>query len=332
MTEGGPQEQTRRKRRRRRRRRGGGAAGAAIAPSAIAPPQAAPVPAPSVPPEPAPAPPGGPPDLRARLRAGILAFLSRHQETQVTTLLDALRPQFPRFERAEETATLEVLHELATANVIMPGVDRGHLGWPWLRVTEHGRQVIRQGRPIPFDPDQYMAAAQPRLADLSPLALEVLREAVATYHRGYVRSSAMLLGTASELVMMQLIDAFVAGRPEKDRERLTALMADKSIYARYRIFRDEFERARDSLKVPDTLSKDIEAIVDLVFNAVRLTRNEAGHPSGAPLNAVLVATTLQAFLEYADRIARLSAYLREPAAGKPAPPKRRRRSRRAKST
>ena len=41
------------------------------------------------------------------------------------------------------------------------------------------------------------------------------------------------------------IDAFVAGRPEKERERLTAVMADKSIYARYRIFREEFDRTRD---------------------------------------------------------------------------------------
>src|SRR3990170_3791062 len=277
MSEGEQQEQARRKRRRRRRRRGAGAP----APAATAQPQAAVTPVPSAlppAPEPAPASPAAPRDLRTRLRAGILAFLNRHQETQVTTLLDALRQQLPRFDRTEETAALEVLHELVTANVIMPGVDRGHLGWPWLRVTEYGRQVIRQGKPLPFDPDQYLAAAQPHLADMPPLALEVLREAVATYHRGYVRSSAMLLGTASELVMMQLIDAFVA----------------------------------------------------LVFNAVRLTRNEAGHPSGAPLNSVLVATTLQAFLEYADRVARLSAYLREPAAVKPAPPKRRRRSRRAK--
>ena len=329
MSEGEQQEQVRRKRRRRRRRRGAGAPARA----ATAQPQAAVTPVPSaIPavPEPAPAFPAAPQDLRTRLRAGILAFLNRHQETQVTTLLDALRQQLPRFDRTEETAALEVLHELVTANVIMPGVDRGHLGWPWLRVTEYGRQVIRQGKPLPFDPDQYLAAAQPHLADMPPLALEVLREAVATYHRGYVRSSAMLLGTASELVMMQLIDAFVAGRPEKERERLNAVMADKSIYARYRIFREEFERARDGLKIPDALSKDIEAIVDLVFNAVRLTRNEAGHPSGAPLNSVLVATTLQAFLEYADRVARLSAYLREPAAVKPAPPKRRRRSRRAK--
>ena len=328
MSEGEQQEQVRRKRRRRRRRRSAGAP----APAAAAQPQAAVTPAPSAPAaaEPTSPPPGVPPDLRTRLRAGILAFLNRHQETQVTTLLDALHQQFPRFDRAEETAALEVLHELVTANVLMPGVDRGHLGWPWLRVTEYGRQVIRQGKPLPFDPDQYLAAAQPRLADMSPLALEVLREAVATYHRGFVRSSAMLLGTASELLMMQLIDAFIAGRPDKERERLNAQMADKSIYARYRIFRDEFERARDNLKIPDLLSKDIEAIVDLIFNAVRLTRNEAGHPSGAPLNFVLVATTLQAFLEYADRIARLSAYLREPAAVKPTPAKRRRRSRRAK--
>jgi hypothetical protein len=247
----------------------------------------------------------------------------------VGTVLDALRPQFPEFDRTAELAALEVLHELATANIIIPGVDRNHLGWPWLRVTEYGRQVIRQAKPLPFDPAQYLAAAQTRVADLPPLVVEVLGEAVAAYHRGFVRSSALLLGTASELLMMQLIDAFVGSRPDKERERLTAVMGDKNIYARYRIFREEFDRTRDGRTIPDAVSKDIDSIIDLIFHAVRLTRNEAGHPSGQPLNAVLVATTLQAFLEYADRIARLGAFLREPPAPQPPPARRRRRPRRA---
>jgi len=270
------------------------------------------------------------------LRAGILAFLSRHPETQVGTLLDSVRQGLPYYDRTTEAAALEVLHELVTANVVMPGIDRNHLGWPWLRVTRYGRQVIRQGRPLPFDPDQYLAEAQPRLSGIPPLALEVLGEAVATYHRGFVRSSALLLGTASELLMVQLIDAFVASRPARDRQRLETKMADKSIYARYRLFREEFDAARGTLPLTDAVSKDIEAIIDLVFNAVRLTRNEAGHPSGAPLNPVLVATTLQAFLEYADRIAQLVAVLQAPPAVKLAPtvvkrarPRSRRRPRQA---
>lgn len=264
------------------------------------------------------------------MRTAILAFLSRHPETQVPAVLDALRAQSPEFDRTDEAAALEVLHELATANLVMPGVDRAHLGWPWLRLTEYGRQVIRQGQPVSFDPDQYLAAAQQRLGGISPLALEVLREAVATYHRGFVRSSALLLGTASEIVMTELIDAFIAVQPEKDRQRLQAAVEDRSMYARYRLFREEFDRARAARRLPDTVSKDIEAIIDLIFNAVRLNRNEAGHPSEAPLNPVLVATTLQAFLQYAERITRLTAYFREPSqAPAPAPaPARKRRARR----
>ncbi len=332
MTEGETSEPTTRRKRRRRRRRGSGAAVAVAAagrPAAVTAGPAAAHTVAAVPAEPLPSPETL--DLRVRLRAGILALLSRHQETQVGTILDALRPTLPRFERAEETAALEVLHEFMNANLIMPALDRAHLGWPWLRVTEYGRRVIRLGKPLPFDPDQYLAAAQPRLAVIPPLALEVLREAVATYHRGYIRSSALLLGTASEILMTELTDTFAASRPERERQRLEKLMADKSIYARYRIFREEFDTARDALKMSDAVSKDIEAIIDLIFNAVRLTRNEAGHPSGAPLNSVLVATTLQAFLEYADRIAQLIAYFTTPPEAKPAPaaarPRRRRRKR-----
>jgi len=275
--------------------------------------------------------PVAPQDQRARLRAGILAFLDRHPETQAESVLDALHQTLPRFERAEEITALEVLHELVTANLLMPGLDRAHLGWPWLRLTEYGRKVIRHGKPLPFDPDEYLAAAQQRLPSLSPLALEVLRESVATFHRGFVRSSALLLGTASEILMMELIDAFIAGRPEKDQQRLQAVIEDKSIYARYRIFREEFEKARVVLKIPDPVSKDIDTIIDLVFNAIRLNRNEAGHPSADPLNATLVATTLQAFIEYAERLAGLSAFLKEPAEGQPAAAPRRRRSRRRRS-
>lgn len=276
--------------------------------------------------------PGAPADRRARLRASILSFLSRHQETQVGAVLDALRTTTPQFDRPDETAALEVLHELVTANLVMPGLDRAHLGWPWLRLTEYGRQVLRQGRPVSFDPDQYLAAAQQRMAALPALAVDVLREAVATYHRGFIRSSALLLGTASEIVMTELIDAFIAAQPEKERQKLAAAVEDRSMYARYRLFRDEFDRTREGRRLPDAVSKDVEAIIDLIFNAIRLNRNEAGHPSAAPLNPLLVATTLQAFLEYAERIARLTVYFREavgsPAAAAPTPAPARRRTRR----
>jgi len=316
------------KRRRRRRRRGKGTGASAVAPTPGAPialPPAATDGSPPVgaPPAaaalPAAAPAGAPTptDRRARLRAAILSFLSRHPETQVGAVLDVLRANSPEFDRSDETAALEVLHELVTANLLLPGLDRAHLGWPWLRLTEYGRQVLRQGSPVSFDPDQYLAAAQQRIGELPPLAVEVLRESVSTYHRGFVRSSALLLGTASEIVMTELIDAFIAAQPEKERQKLAAAVEGRSMYARYRLFRDEFDRTREGRRLPDTVSKDIEAIIDLIFNAIRLNRNEAGHPSAAPLNPVLVATTLQAFLEYAERIARLTAYFRETAA-KPA--------------
>ncbi|MGH2452396.1 MAG: hypothetical protein ACRDF5_01350, partial [bacterium] len=266
------------------------------------------------------------------MRAAILGFLGGHHETQVNAVLDALRTGSSPLDRTDETAALEILHELVTANLLMPGLDRAHLGWPWLRLTEYGLQVLRSGRPVSFDPDHYLVAVQQRLETLPPLALDVLREAVATYHRGFVRSSALLLGTASEIVMTELIDAFIAAQPDKDRQRLAAAVEDRSMYARYRLFRDEFDRTREGRRLPDAVSKDVEAIIDLIFNAIRLNRNEAGHPSADPLNPLLVATTLQAFLEYAERIARLTAYFREPAAVKAAVPApaaaRRRRTRR----
>jgi len=330
------------KRRRRRRRRSRKSPAAVTAAVTLPPPLAVAAPLPPPAPSAAPPPAGAPADRRARLRAAILGFLGGHHETQVNAVLDALRTGSSPVDRTDETAALEILHELVTANLLMPGLDRAHLGWPWLRLTEYGLQVLRQGRPVSFDPDHYLAAAQQRLETLPPLALDVLREAVATYHRGFVRSSALLLGTASEIVMTELIDAFIAAQPDKDRQRLAAAVEDRSMYARYRLFRDEFDRTREGRRLPDAVSKDVEAIIDLIFNAIRLNRNEAGHPSADPLNPLLVATTLQAFLEYAERIARLTAYFhahpaakaaaREPAAAKAAAPApaaaRRRRTRR----
>ncbi|MDQ7829321.1 MAG: hypothetical protein QN158_01890 [Armatimonadota bacterium] len=282
-------------------------------------PEGSPQPAPSAV-EGAPAPG----DLRIRIRAAILDFLARHQETQVPTLLDALARQFPGFGRAEETVALEVLHELATSNILLPALDRRHLGWPWVRVTEYGRQVLQTGRPVPYDPDRYLAAAQQRLPTLPPLVLDVLRESVAAFHRGLIRASALLLGVASELLMLELTEAFLATLPEAERRSLSEWWAEKSLYARYRLFREAFEARREALALPDSVSKDIDAILDLVFNAVRLQRNEAGHPTGAPLNPVLMAATLQVFLEYAERITGLIAFLRQTTVR---PPSRRRRRR-----
>ncbi len=55
--------------------------------------------------------------------------------------------------------------DLILARVLTPGTNSTtstYDGWPFLSVTDHGRKVIAEQRPVPYDPDGYIARLNQR--------------------------------------------------------------------------------------------------------------------------------------------------------------------------
>jgi hypothetical protein len=124
--------------------------------------------------------------------------------------------------------------------------------------------------------------------------------------RCYLATSVML-GVASERVLDGLARALVDARGDSAKKLRAALENPRtSQLTRFTELRKQLEPMRPNLPegLGDTLTLD--AVADLL----RLTRNEAGHPTGATVDEDTAYTHLQMAARYIQKMTSLEAFFR----------------------
>src|ERR1700674_3108011 len=122
-----------------------------------------------------------------------------------------LRPGYEggrRFlERGDETLFVEVIWSLIIQGILVPGLDDSNQGWPFLRLTEYGRQCVEQERLLPHDPDGYLREFNRAVPGADQTIAEYVTESLQCYIHGLNRAAAVMLGAASEQAILLLIES-----------------------------------------------------------------------------------------------------------------------------
>jgi len=79
------------------------------------------------------------------------------------------------FTPSERFRCFEIVHELLNSNILMPARDPDNVGWPWLSVTSHGREVLADVGPPVYDYDGYLAGLRRSVTDLDKTVEKYLR-------------------------------------------------------------------------------------------------------------------------------------------------------------
>jgi hypothetical protein len=181
----------------------------------------------------------------------------------------------------------------------------GYLSWgfnisnpdpPFFHVTQRGQQALAQRARDPSNPSGYLAHLA-GVATLNPIAQSYLNESLECYVHGLYKSAAVMIGGASESMILQLRDAVVdmlknIGSPlPRNIEAWRVKMVLNALEA-------YFDQNRKSL--PDTLRDEYDAYWPAYTQQIRASRNEAGHPSSVdPITADTVHASLLIFPELA---------------------------------
>ena len=194
----------------------------------------------------------------------------------------------------------EIVHELMNMGALYPG-QRGQIYgsdfYPWLTITEYGKELFASEDWLPYDPEGYLKAVKANVPEIDDVTLAYVGESISAFNRRNLLSATLTLGVASENLMLLLIEAYVGWM--KDAKRKAALqkkIADRWIYTQYKEFKQEF--SRDVKALPKELQGDWETYLDGIFNFIRMNRNSAGHPTGKELSAKVVYANLQIFADY----------------------------------
>lgn len=184
------------------------------------------------------------------------------------------------------------------------GQGSGTDNWRW-RPSSVGMRAATSGAWEPRDPEGYLRRLRNHSPAIDPAALSYVEEALRAFNARCYLATSVMLGVASERVVDGLARNVVeaaGGSAKKLQEALDNPRIQQ--YARFIELRNQLEPMRSQLPegLADTLTLD--AVADLL----RITRNDAGHPTGAGVDEDTAYTHLQMAARYLQKMTVLQAH------------------------
>lgn len=212
-------------------------------------------------------------------------------------------------ERGEYALIHENIWSFIIQGILVPGSDDNNPNWPFLRLTAYGQHCIEAHQILPYDPDGYLRDFDRAVPSADPIVREYLTEALQCFLRDLNRACAVMLGAASEKAVLLLIDSYagsIADLTKRDQIKIQIAKA-ASIFRKYEIFERGFTNVRQH--IPKPLTENVDSLLRGVFDLIRNSRNEAGHPtSGILVSRDANYSHLRLFIPYYQRIYDLIAW------------------------
>jgi hypothetical protein len=182
--------------------------------------------------------------------------------------------------------------------------------WNWA-LTPRGRRLVESTDYYePDDVDRYMKSLMSQIRDIDSRIVTYVREALQGYSAECYLASSVMLGVASERAFQLLGEAFAGWLP-RDEERRFRDVFDKprqTYISKFLEFRRRIEPLRSQL--PEEFSDNMALTLDSVLDLLRITRNEAGHPTGRSVDPHEAYINLQMFGRYLTKLYALQEFFR----------------------
>jgi hypothetical protein len=190
----------------------------------------------------------------------------------------------------------------------------GHLAWglnfpntdpPFCHVTDQGRKTLAHLSRDPANPDGYLEYLH-RIGNLNLIANSYIEEALTTYNSSCFKAAAVMIGSASESVILELRDEVVNEISSLSKTPSKKLMdwRIKTVLAELKI---EFDAQKG---MPKPLAERLDANWSAFTQQIRAARNDAGHPNSIdPVTPETVHASLLIFPELAKLGAELKVWI-----------------------
>ncbi|GAA4756468.1 hypothetical protein GCM10023328_45300 [Modestobacter marinus] len=186
------------------------------------------------------------------------------------------------------------------------GQGSGTDNWRW-RASALGIKVAAGGGWEPRDPTGYLKRLRERAPSMDVATLRYVEEALGAFNARCFLATSVMLGVASESAFGHLAQAFIDGQPG-DSPQMRKLLTNpaSSYYKRFEEFRKRLEPIRSDLPTGLADNLTLDAIADLL----RVSRNDAGHPTGQIIDEDTAFTHLQVAARYLVKMTELTEHLK----------------------
>jgi hypothetical protein len=181
-----------------------------------------------------------------------------------------------------QNAIRGVIWDLIIQGIIVPGVPNqfGGSGLPAFVVTPWGKECLEHREFLTFDAGKYIERLRIAVPTIDASIVLYLTDALASFRVGAYLSSAVMTGVASERTLLLLRDGIETALSTPDRKKKFADGTKGiSISRMYHEIWKRLEPVQNDLS--QALGReDIKVELSGIFDLIRKTRNEAGHPTG----------------------------------------------------
>lgn len=176
--------------------------------------------------------------------------------------------------------------------------------WRW-RLSSVGVTAAQGGSWEPRDPEGYLRRLRRDVPDIDSIVIRYVEEALGAFNARCYLAASVMLGVASERAFLQLARTVAIALGQHATKLDAALASPRaSQHSRFVELRKLLEPRRPDLPhdLADTLT------LDAVSDLLRITRNEAGHPTGSTVDEDTARTHLLIAGGYLKKMAELQRH------------------------
>jgi hypothetical protein len=221
--------------------------------------------------------------------------------------LDSFRGELQEFVR-------QAMWECLVKGILIFGSNVQYPNWPSYRLTHFGKQALSQRPPQPYDPDNFIKYFREHCEEVDPVVYDYLVEAVNCFNSGCHKAAAVMLGCASEKLILLLVESVASAVSDPTKKG----KFEKEVNSRWTISHkySTLKKYLDLMVSSDKLSRDhIETVngeLPAGFQLLRRCRNAGGHPEApGDVGADTLFMNLRMFAEYASRVFSLIKWFKE---------------------
>jgi hypothetical protein len=178
-----------------------------------------------------------------------------------------------------EDQVREIVWELTFQGIIVPGFDSStQASLPWFKLTDWGKESLELGEYLPYDAVLFIERMRKEVPLVDDRITLYITEALKCFRFGVFIASAMMVGVAAEQMILVLKEAVSNCLDSAEKKKKFEMDGKETIKRVHSAIWKRLEPVREQM--PGGLREAIGVELTAIFEMVRRTRNEAGHPSG----------------------------------------------------
>ena len=178
-----------------------------------------------------------------------------------------------------------------------------------LHLTEAGHAAASDEEVNPDDPGGYLRRLMVEIPNLGPIVKNYVEEALSAYNARLYRASAVMLGVASEAAVLEVAPALTSVMNKAEAKTYLELINGRrsNFVVKFDAFAQKLRSKKNLL--PADFADGLDLTVNSVTDLLRVSRNDAGHPTGKGIARADCFIHLQMFVRYAAKLYSLKTSL-----------------------